>query len=545
MRSFDLQPIAPFPGISRPWQARCLRCGGECAPRFSRVQVGGRGCRTCSSAEMSRARRLPEAEARALMNDAQLEPLVPYPGYSSPWRARCLRCGAICNPRLANVKAGGGGCPSCGRRRTVEARRADPEAAVAVMRSAALEPLEPYSGSAVPWLCRCTTCGHEVTPTLANVRNGTRCAYCSKQRVDPDEAAELMRAVGLDPLGPYPGAVKPWACVCLRCGKEVRTSYNSVQGGGRGCRQCGLSEAALRRRVPSAEALAVMESAGLTPVVPYPGAGKPWQSLCNRCGHEVSPSLASVRGGSRGCVWCAGQRLDEEAIQELMRSRNLEPVERYPGAMRPWRCRCLICDHEVSPTYNSIQQGSGGCGWCAKVKVDPDVAARFMRSAGLSPLVPYPGSSSPWPCECDDCGREVAPSYANVQKRGRGCRYCAPAGFAYGAPGLVYLLQHDEFYALKVGVTTEAAVSDRVSQHLAYGWRVLRTWETATGDEAISVEAAVLAWWRRELGAPVAVLPSDMPQGGYTETVSLLYADAERVESYVANVLWMSSESSA
>jgi hypothetical protein len=59
------------------------------------------------------------------------------------------------------------------------------------------------------------------------------------------------------------------------------------------------------------------------------------------------------------------------------------------------------------------------------IKVDPEEGAQIMRDAGLSPLVPYPGSGVPWPCIHDRCGREIAPNYANVRMRGRACKQCA------------------------------------------------------------------------------------------------------------------------
>ena len=51
--------------------------------------------------------------------------------------------------------------------------------AVGVMVAAGLQPLEPYPGGKRQWLCRCTICGHEVTPTYGSVRAGQGgCVYC-------------------------------------------------------------------------------------------------------------------------------------------------------------------------------------------------------------------------------------------------------------------------------------------------------------------------------------------------------------------------------
>lgn len=60
-----------------------------------------------------------------------------------------------------------------------------------------------------------------------------------------------------------------------------------------------------------------------------------------------------------------------------------------------------------------------------------------MRDAGCVPLGPYPGSTVPWPCIHEPCGREIAPNYSNVRKRGAACKQCASlAGGAKRRAGL-------------------------------------------------------------------------------------------------------------
>ncbi len=44
------------------------------------------------------------------------------------------------------------------------------------------------------------------------------------------------------------------------------------------------------------------------------------------------------------------QRLNHDEATALMRSAGLEPLEPFPGVDRPWRCRHARCGHEVSPT---------------------------------------------------------------------------------------------------------------------------------------------------------------------------------------------------
>ena len=151
------------------------------------------------------------------MRAAGAEPLEPYPGNAhAPWRCRCLRCGAEVTPRVAKIRHGRGPCLACGNREAGERRQAaHVEIAEATMRALGLEPVEPYPGALTPWRCRCVTCGREVTPRYANAQGLTGCAYCFRNRVDPDEAAEAMRVAGVEPLTDSPAVIARGAA-CAR-----------------------------------------------------------------------------------------------------------------------------------------------------------------------------------------------------------------------------------------------------------------------------------------------------------------------------------------
>lgn len=47
----------------------------------------------------------------------------------------------------------------------------------------------------------------------------------------------MVRA-GLEPVEPYPGSLRKWACRCLTCDRIVRPLYSTIQRGGGGCRWC-------------------------------------------------------------------------------------------------------------------------------------------------------------------------------------------------------------------------------------------------------------------------------------------------------------------
>jgi hypothetical protein len=174
-----------------------------------------------------------------------------------------------------------------------------PEAAIATMRAAGLEPLEPYVRAINPWRCRCLVCGSEVSPSYNAVQQGKGCRVCANQsrgeraRLDPVHAGDVMRAAHAEPLVSYPGGnSRPWLCRCAICGREISPSYANVAKGKGPCQFCGVVRNVNVRRMPAAEAVQRLRAAGAEPSVPFPGRiDRPWPATCSRCGHKITSRL--------------------------------------------------------------------------------------------------------------------------------------------------------------------------------------------------------------------------------------------------------------
>ena len=365
-------------------------------------------------------------EAAKVMRAAKLEPIAEYPGNKLPWKCLCLSCGLEVSPSLASVRNNGGGCRNCGLKKSARSRRTSEKEAVQFMKKAGAIPLEPYQNSKEPWLCRCINCKREIRPTYGNVKNiGTMpCAYCSKKKVHPDDAVKQMRDAGLEPLAPYPGSNTKWKCKHLKCGEIVYAVYSWIVAGQGGCQKCGYVESGLKGRVSEKLAIQIMQKAGLTPLTPYKGASKPWKSLCEKCKQIVSPTYNSINSGT-GCGVCAGKIVVPEIAENIMRKSLLEPLVPYPGSKINWKCKCMKCGEIVYPNYGDINQGDGGCKYCAKHFVNPEEAVALMRFNNLEPLEPYKNTMKPWKCKCLRCGKLVTPRHASLQKGSGGCKYCA------------------------------------------------------------------------------------------------------------------------
>jgi hypothetical protein len=534
MREGGVEPAEPYKNTSAPWRCRCLTCGREVTPRLDNVRAGHAACGYCAGLIVD-----PD-EAAAVMRAAGLEPLGPYPGAARRWPCRCGRCGRESTPRYANV-SNGSGCRYCGGERIRQALKLDGDQAAAVMRAAGVEPLEPYPGAGSPWRCRCVTCVTEVTPRYEDVRDGhAGCKWCARKaaaaglRLDHETAAVLMIEHGLEPLEPYPGAGCQWRCRCLRCGAEVTPRYSNIRQGWGGCPACRRAASSARQRGPEAEAIEVLRAAGLEPLEPYQGVMAPWQSQCRTCGNQVAPLLNNIKKGQRGCKWCTGRAIDPAEAAEVMRAAGLEPLTAYPGAHAPWPCRCQRCRETVTPRYRAVQAGSG-CRYCNDAAINPETAASLMRAAGLEPLEQYPGSLRPWTCRCAKCGQTVHPCYSTIQRGSGGCHWCRNSGFKSAENAVVYLITHPGHSAAKIGITD--ADGSRLKKHSRQGWQILATVQVP-GELALSIEKEILDWWRGELALPVHLGKPEMPHGGWTETVDSteidLAATIQRIKGLAA-----------
>ena len=243
-----------------------------------------------------------------------------------------------------------------------------------------------------------------------------------------------------------------------------------------------------------------------------------------------------------------------ERVKIMREKCRVEPLTEFPGWDSPWRSRCLECNDEVFPRFSTVRISGWACNPCARKRFDDlkaasqhDERARLMEEiGGVIPLEPYLRSQSPWKCECKTCGSIVTPRFDDViNKHRRACIFCSRNeervfAFDFKAPGIIYLLEHLDLGAIKVGISTTASKTDRIGQHELNGWTRINVWSVTTGFVAREVEQEILGWWRNELKLLPGCTASDMPQGGHTETVSIIAIDTYEVIERIEQVISLS-----
>ena len=555
MLKAGLVPLEPYQNSKQPWKCECQSCKAIVAPAFSSVQSGQGGCKECGLREQATKRKMSDQEASTVMLENGFKPLEPYPGSQKKWRCKCTTCGNEVMVLRNTVATNGTGCKYCWKQRRGQALRISGSAAIAVMRAAGLEPQEPYVRSGDPWRCIHLECGREVFPSYNSVQQGgggcQQCGYLkigAAIRHDNEFASEIIRNAGLEPLENYPGSHSKWRCIHLECGEEVQVQLHAIRNGESGCFKCGAKKRGQASRLNADEARQFMISKGLEPQEPYELSNKPWACIHIECGSLVHPTYASVQGGQRGCRPCAVKEgalrssYTPEFAVEQANLRGYEPLEDYPGAMSHWRCKHVPCGREVSATLNTLMSGKGCCMDCGvtsraeKNRYTAEEAIAVMRKFDLEPLEEFPGYMEKWRCTHTTCGREISTTFWYVKFRESGCRYCSTKGLDYTAEGIIYLLERQDFFAAKVGITTPNSKTDRIAAHVKEGWQLVSTWKTSTAAEAEVIEDKALEWWREVLDAPISMRQEDM-KSGWTETASLLYVSIEDTANYIDNLV--------
>jgi len=421
-RKNALNPLGTYVNSQTPLKSECLKCKNIIYPRLDKVTLRGHQCGYCAGRKDS------DKKAEEFVKKLGHKPLEPYRSALKHWKMQCGGCGNVISPKYNSLQQGAWGCKFCGHKKAGAKRREiGSKKAIALIRKAGYEPLEPYPGNHLPWKSRCLKCDALVQPRLGGIKSGQGgCRKCgikssaTSRMHTAKEAKTIALKNKLRPLEAYKGANKKWKCKCLRCGKISSPYFAAIRDGKYGCLWCA------KKIVDPQAARKKMMKAKLQPLVAYPGSDVGWLCRCMKCNREVTPAYGSIRAGQGGCKWCAiaGARVQPEVAVKLFLDNNFQPLEPFKTSHSKWKSRCRRCRNVVTPSYRDIKQGGGGCKFCAPNFVDENKIIEVMKKAGLEPLEKYINSKAPWKVKHTKCGRIFEIAYANV-RGGSTCRYCA------------------------------------------------------------------------------------------------------------------------
>ena len=402
------------------------------------------------------------------------------------------------------------------------AKKYTAEFATEVMLAMNLYPLEDFKNVTSKWKYKCLKCKNEGVTTLHKVKNHKNgCPYCGGVKVDPKAVAKRMKEAQLEPLEPYKSNNAKWKVRHLSCGNIVSTTWHEVQSGQGGCGICRYTKISKKLRTPEEDAKKFMREAGGEPLEPYKNSHSRWKVRCINCGAISHPLLSNVKRGQGVCMACRPKSpvVTEESAIKFIDGKGLSPVSKYKTAQSKWKLKCKSCGKSDFYVYSWMKSQDYGCVYCSKHKVDPTDALKLFKKMGFQPLGSYVNARKPIEAKCLNCNRISLKRYDDV-RTGRGCKYCQTAALDLLAPTYYYIMKHDQFEAIKVGIGNLNRRQDRIKTHIREGWQLFYSFELDNGELALQLEQGVLTWLRQELKMPIYLSKKEMPQGGWTETVS-------------------------
>lgn len=83
------------------------------------------------------------------------------------------------------------------------------------------------------------------------------------------------------------------------------------------------------------------------------------------------------------------------------------------------------------------------------------------------------------------------------------------------------MILNETFASLKVGISNSNSREDRVQVHSKHGWQLIKRIEFENGFLAYEFEQTLLKYLRVNRRIPIHLSKREMPQSGYSETLSM------------------------
>ncbi len=385
----------------------------------------------------------------------------------------------------------------------------------------------------VNWKC---SLGHKwVTKLNYRVSRNSNCPYCSNQKVwvgfndfattHPHLLKELVSSDGTNFVAGSMTIVCKWKCPLGHI-YEARPQYRTVRN--QGCPFCsgrkvfsGFNDLATTFPQLASEAF------NFDPTTLTAGSNVKVEWQCS-LGHifKAAPHLRTGNNNS-GCSVCSGDQINigvndfETTDPDLaIEAFNWDPktVTRSSNKKREWKCKL---GHIWTASLNSRTNMQSGCPVCAGrgllsgfndvLTLFPEIAA---QADGWDPSLVLSGTHKKYQWKCAE-GHKWSSVVKDRTSRGDGCPSCSKFGFDNNKEAWIYLLEHENWGLLQIGITNH--LKNRLNDHKRLGWEVVEISNSMDGLLAKEWEKSILSFLRDsgvELGNP------DIAgnYSGYTET---------------------------
>jgi hypothetical protein len=398
------------------------------------------------------------------------------------------------------------------------------------------------SNKKLDWIC---SLGHVWTAVGYSRISGSGCPYCKNQKLligfndlkttHPEIAKE---ADGWDPQEFVFGSHKkmPWKC---KFGHSWLTSINERTG--RDETNCPICS---NRKIQSGfndlltlNSDLASEAFGWNPSDYGIGSNAVLNWKCT-IGHIWKASIHNRASRHSGCPYCSNHKISEgfndlKTTHPLLAKQadNWDTTKYGPGSNGKMSWKCEL-NHLWNATINSRVNGNG-CPYCSGKKVlfgfndfvttHPELA---READGWDPRLYSRGSDEKKMWRCTE-GHTWKRSISG-RVSGTGCPTCAKYGFNPGKQSFIYLLRHELWEMLQIGITNDP--DRRIREHEKRNWVLTELRGPMDGHLAQQWETAIL----RMLKAKGADLSNPEIAGkfdGYSEAWSKSTFEAKSIKA--------------
>ena len=367
--------------------------------------------------------------------------------------------------------------------------------------------------------------------------NKTKCPICQGRKVlagfndlattHPELAKE---ASGWDPttISFGSGKVVKWKC---ELGHVWKTDPNSRSSQGSGCPVCSTGGGTKKIEVgfndlATTHPELAKQAVGWDPTTVFSGSGERLLWGC-ALGHEwlATPGNRSSKNAT-GCPYCANKKvlagfndLASTHPDIAKQAVGWDPTKVTAGSGKKGLWECEI-GHQWTSVISSRTLLGAGCAVCTGKQIlvgFNDLASTFpliaSQANGWDPRTVFAGSQKTLSWKCSE-GHIWKANPGNRTGSETGCPSCSVGGFDPNKPGWLYLLKHEKWELLQIGISN--VIEDRLQTHKYSGWEVLDVRGPIPGDVTYGWEQSILQCLHRE-GAQFATPDTAGKFSGYTE----------------------------
>ena len=469
----------------------------------------GRGCPVCAGKQvLSGFNDLATLHPDLALQAIDWDPTSVRPGSNRSFRWLC-QFGHEWNSKVCD-RVKGRGCPVCAGKQVLsgfnDLGTTHPELA---KEAYGWDPTTVSRGSSEKhkWVCQRR---HVFVASVSNRagRNQTCCPICADKQLlvgfndlgttHPELAKE---AYGWSPQTEIAFSAKKekW-----RCAKgHVWSAAIASRSKGRGCPVCaGKQVLSGFNDLGTTHPELAVEAKGWDPSTVISGSHEKVKWLCCN-GHEYFASPHSRTGYNKtGCAYCSGQQV-LSGFNDLFTTHpelateafDWDPTTVTAGSNPKKKWKCSLGHTWMSAPNSRTGPNRSGCPICANKEVlvgyndlatvNPELAEQAF---GWDPqsLTQSSSMKRKWQCQFG----HIWTSTLADRTRGNGCPTCSISGFDPNREAWLYLVEHDEWRMLQIGITTQPKV--RLESHGRLGWRLIELRGPLEGHHIQDLETSAL-----------------------------------------------------